>query len=178
MALKATIFKAQLNIADMDRHYYGDHTLTIARHPSENDARMMVRLLAFALNASEGLEFTRGISTEDEPDIWQKNLHGEVKLWIELGEPDERRLRKASGRASQVRVYCYQPRADQPWWQKLARHVAAIDNLQLFHLPGDGASQLAELASRNMQLQVTIQEGEVGITDGEHHLSLSLEQWQ
>src|SRR5680860_958910 len=105
MALKATIFKATLNIADMDRHYYADHQLTLAQHPSENDERMMIRLLAFALNAREGLEFTKGLSTDDEPELWQKSLSDEIELWIELGLPDESRLRKACNRSKQVILY-------------------------------------------------------------------------
>src|SRR6056297_2009370 len=107
MALKATIFKAALNIADMDRHYYGDHQLTLAQHPSETAERLMVRLLAFALNASETLTFTKGISTDDEPDLWQKSLSDDIELWIELGLPNESRLRKACGRAQRVIVYAY-----------------------------------------------------------------------
>ena len=97
MAIKSTIFKAELQISDMDRHYYQTHVLTIARHPSETDERMMVRILAFALNADEALEFTKGISTQDEPDIWRKSLSGEIECWIDLGQPDEKRIRKACG---------------------------------------------------------------------------------
>lgn len=178
MALKATICKAQLAIADMDRHYYADHSLTLARHPSENDTRMMVRLLAFALHASETLAFTRGISSDDEPDLWQKNLHDEIELWIELGQPDEKRLRKACGRAKRVVVYGYQPRSDALWWQKLGKQVASLENLSVYQLPGDSAAQLAALASRNMSLQVTVQEGEVWISDGEQQVTTSPEQWQ
>ena len=108
MAIKATICKANLQIADMDRGYYNDLTLTIAQHPSETDERMMVRLLAFALHASEGLKFTEGISAEDdEPDIWQKNMSGEIEIWIEVGLPDEKRIRKACNRAKQVYLYPY-----------------------------------------------------------------------
>ena len=105
MALKATIFKADLQIADMDRHYYGDHALTIARHPSETDERMMVRLLAFALHAHDMLAFGRGLSADDEPDLWQKDLTGAIDLWIDVGQPDEKRMLKACGRSSRVVVY-------------------------------------------------------------------------
>ena len=99
MALSATICKADLNIVDMDRHYYQQHSLTVAQHPSENDERLMIRLLAFALHADEFLSFTKGLSTDDEPDLWQKSLSGEIELWIELGLPSEKRLKKACGRA-------------------------------------------------------------------------------
>ena len=132
MALKATIFKVELNIADMDRNYYADHQLTLARHPSESDARMMVRLLAIALNASESLQFTRGLCADDEPELWQKNLHDGIELWIDLGQPDERRIRRACNRAAQVIVYSYQPRSALPWWKQLQKQLAQHDNLQLF----------------------------------------------
>src|SRR5512147_3279852 len=105
MALKSTIFKAELQISDMDRNYYGSHSLTIARHPSETDERMMVRLLAFALHANEGLAFGRGLSTDDEPDLWQRDLTGAIRLWIDVGLPDEKLLRRACGRADEVVVY-------------------------------------------------------------------------
>ena len=92
MAAKATIYKALLNIANMDSHYYAEHNLTMAKHPSETDLRLMVRLVAFILNADEDLEFCKGISQEDEPDLWQKSLGGEITLWIDLGQPDEKRI--------------------------------------------------------------------------------------
>jgi len=117
MALKSTIFKAELSVADIDRGYYHDHALTIARHPSETDERMMVRLLAFALHADERLAFGRGLSTEDEPDLWQRDLTGAIDRWIDVGLPDERDVRKACGRAREVDVLAYGGRAVELWWQ-------------------------------------------------------------
>ncbi len=163
MALKATVFKATLNIADMDRHYYADHHLTLARHPSETDERMMIRLLAFVLNADEGLEFTRGLSTDDEPELWQKNLSGEIELWIELGLPDESRLRKACNRAQKVVLYTYGGRAVPLWWEKHHNKLTRFNNLTIIDLPQEGTEALAGLAERTMSLQCTIQDGEVGI---------------
>ncbi|MEX0604258.1 MAG: YaeQ family protein [Marinobacter sp.] len=163
MALKATIFKATLNIADMDRHYYGDHQLTLARHPSENDERMMIRLLAFLLNASENLEFTKGISTDDEPDLWQKSLSDEIELWIELGLPDESRLRKACSRARKVILYTYGGRGVPVWWEKHQSKLSRFNNLNIINLPPDATEELAKLAERNMSLQCTIQDGEISI---------------
>lgn len=164
MALKATVFKATLNIADMDRHYYADHHLTLARHPSETDERMMIRLLAFALNASDTLEFTRGLSTDDEPDLWQKNLSDEVELWIELGLPDESRLRKACNKARKVLLYTYGGRAVPIWWEKHRNKLSRFDNLTLVNLPQSATDQLSALADRSMNLQVNIQEGEISIS--------------
>src|SRR5688572_33449862 len=101
MATGSTIYRADLSIADMDRNYYADHSLTVARHPSETEERLMVRLLAFAVFAAADLEFGRGLSTDDEPDLWRRDLTGLVELWIEVGLPEEKWLRKACGRARQ-----------------------------------------------------------------------------
>jgi len=169
MSLKATIFKATLNIADMDRHYYADHQLTLARHPSENDERMMVRLLAFALNASDQLEFTKGLSTDDEPELWQKSLSNEIELWIELGLPDESRLRKACNRSKQVVLYTYGGRSVPIWWEKNKAKLARFNNLTCVNLNPEAAEQLAGMAQRAMNLQVTIQDGEVTFSN-EHGL--------
>ena len=160
MAAKATVFKAELSVSDMDRHYYATHPLTLAMHPSETEERLMVRVLAFALNASERLAMGRGISsTEEEPDLWSRDLTGVIDLWIEIGQPDEQRLRKACGRAREVRVYCYSGRSAAVWWQKSAADFARFQNLRVFEIPYAATQQLATLASRNMQLQCLIQDG-------------------
>src|SRR5690554_2668727 len=165
MALKATIFKATLIIADMDRHYYADHQLTIAQHPSENDERMMIRLLAFALNAHEDLDFTKGLSTDDEPELWQKSLSDEIELWVELGLPDETRLRKACNRARQVILYAYGSRAVPVWLEKNQSKLRRFDNLRIVELSSESTEVLAGLAERNMSFQVTIQDGEVSFSN-------------
>jgi len=165
MALKATIFKADLKIADMDRRYYGDHTLTIARHPSETDERMMVRLLAFALHAHEALSFGRGLSTDDEPDLWQKDLTGSIEIWIDIGLPDEKRIRRACGRARQVFVYSYGGRSAELWWDQVNAKLGQAKNLSVIGLPAVSTQALAKLALRNMQLQFTIQEGQIWISN-------------
>jgi uncharacterized protein YaeQ len=166
MALKATIFKADLQIADMDRHYYGDHALTIARHPSETDERMMVRLLAFALNADPALAFGRGLSTEDEPDLWRKDLTGAIEAWIDVGLPDERRILKASGRAGEVLVYSYGSAAGV-WWKQAAPRIERLKNARVYSLAPDATQALAALAQRTMRLQCTIQDGHVWVSDGQ-----------
>jgi uncharacterized protein YaeQ len=167
MALKSTIFKANLGIADLDRPYYGEHLLTLARHPSETDERMMVRLLAFALFADERLEFGRGLSAEDEPALWLKEYSGEIRLWIEVGLPDERALRKAAGRAAEVVVLAYGGRAADLWWAKEGAAMARLPKLRVLALDGEQSAALAALAQRGMQLQCTIQDGQVWLTDGE-----------
>ncbi len=163
MAIKATVFKAALQVADMDRHYYADHALTLARHPSETDERMMVRLLAFALYADEALSFGKGMSSDEEPDLWHKDLTGEIKRWIDVGLPDERAIRKASGRADQVVVISYGRSADI-WWGQVHDKLQRLNNLTVLKVPSETTLALAALASRNMQLQCTIQEGHIMIT--------------
>ena len=165
MALKATVFKATLNIADMDHHYYADHHLTIARHPSETDERMMVRILAFALNADDRLEFTRGLSTDDEPDLWRKHLTGDIEHWIEVGLPEEDRIRKACNRADRVTIYVYGGRAMPVWWEKHPNRLDRFGHLQVVALEQDDTDALAELADRSMTLQVNIQDGAVTVSD-------------
>lgn len=163
MAIKATIFKATLQIADMDRHYYAEHSLTLARHPSETDERMMVRLLAFALYADDTLTFGKGLSSDDEPDLWHKDLTGAIERWIEVGLPDERAVRKAGGRADHVVVISY-GRAADIWWNENRDKLQRLDNLTVIKLDSATTLALAALASRTMQLQCTIQEGHIMIT--------------
>ncbi len=178
MALKATIFKASIQISDMDRHYYQPHELTIARHPSENDARMMVRLVAFALNASEQLSFTKGLSSDEEPDLWEVDLSGTILHWIELGNPDAKRIRKACGRAKKVTVYCYNNRSSEQWWLQNQAELQRFKNLSVVLMPEIFVEPLTLLAARNMELQVTIQDGELWVADGSQNLHLIPENWK
>ncbi len=166
MAIKATIFKANLQIADMERHYYQDHALTLARHPSETDERLMVRLLAFALHAHEYLEFGQGMTDDDEADLWQKDLTGAITLWIDVGIPDEKLIRKACGRAEQVVVYCYGGRVADMWYAQNAAQFERQKNLTVVNLPLECTQALAGLAQRTMNLQCTIQDGQVWLGDG------------
>ena len=163
MALKATIYKADLQVVDLDRNYFADHALTIARHPSETDARMMVRVLAFALFAREGLTFTKGLFDVDEPELWARNLSGEIELWIDLGQPDEARIRRACSRAAHVVVLCYAGSCDT-WWKSVAGKLARLTNLNVVQLPAATADALAALAERGMRLQCMIQDGDVWLS--------------
>jgi uncharacterized protein YaeQ len=164
MALKATIYKADLQLADMDRNYYQDHALTLARHPSETDERMMIRLLAFAIHASDALTFTKGLFDTDEPDLWQKDLTGAIELWIEVGQPDEKRLMKACGRSARVIVYSYSA-PSHIWYKQIANKLDRARNLTVINIPAEASAQLEKLAQRNMQLQCTIQDGQIWLTD-------------
>ena len=174
MALKATIFKAELQIADMDRSYYHDHALTIARHPSETDERMMVRLLAFAVHASEALSFGKGLGADDEPDLWQKDLTGAIELWIDVGQPDEKRMRRACGRAAQVFVYSYGGHGAGIWWDQIGGKLERSRNLTVMSLPASACQALARLARRNMQLNCTIQDGQIWLADADARVEVEL----
>ena len=164
MAQKATIYKAELSVSDMDRHYYETHNLTIAKHPSETDERLMVRILAFALNAHEQLEFTRGLSTDDEPDIWQKSLSGELELWVALGLPGEKIIRQSCAKANRVVIYCYGGRTAEVWGEKIKNKTTRFDKLQVINFSEKDTSELAKQASRSMKLQVNIQDGDVMVS--------------
>jgi uncharacterized protein YaeQ len=173
MALKATICKARLQVADMDRNYYAEHALTVARHPSETDERMMVRLLAFALNAHERLAFCKGLSDTDEADLWQKSLTGAIEHWIEVGQPDDKRLLRACGRAERVTVYAYGNRAEL-WWKPLAEKLERAKNLAVWRIPASAAQALEKLAGRSMQLQCTVQEGHLYFSDAAETVQIEL----
>lgn len=178
MAQKATIYKVELSVSDMDRHYYETHKLTVAKHPSETDERLMVRLLAFALNAHELLEMTKGISTDDEPDIWQKSLSDELELWVALGLPSEKTVRQSCGKSNAVNIYCYGGRTADMWWDKIKNSTTRFDNLQVTNLTETDTSALAQLANRSMKLQVNIQDGEVMVSVDDRIIYVTPVQWK
>jgi uncharacterized protein YaeQ len=149
----------------MDRQVYEDHNLTIACHPSETASRMMLRILAFALQSGERLEFGRGISADDEPDLWRKSLIGDIDLWIDLGTPDESRIRKACGRSAQVLIYCYGDRAVPIWWQKVSATASRFKNLQIYQIDDEAYDALATMTAPGMTLQCTISDGTIFLTD-------------
>lgn len=178
MAMKSTVYKVQLNVADMDRDYYADHVLTMACHPSETEERLMVRLLTFALHASDDLQFTRGLSSEDEPDLWRKDLTGEVKHWFILGMPDETRIRKGCNRAEHCTVVTYGDRAPPIWWEKIRGSVQRFDNLTVLHLPEAVTLDLASSASRGLDWQVTIQDGTTWISVDGRQIEVRPAKWR
>ncbi|WP_439523855.1 YaeQ family protein [Marivita sp.] len=178
MAQNATIYKVELTVSDMDRHYYETHKLTVAKHPSETDERLMVRLVAFALNADEYLEMTKGLSTDDEPDIWQKSLSGELDVWIALGLPSEKVLRQSSAKAGKVVVYAYGGRPTEIWWDKVKGSTTRFDNLSVVGLPEAETTALAGLASRAMKMQVNIQDGDVMVSVDEGMVYVTPEVWK
>jgi uncharacterized protein YaeQ len=176
MAANATIYKASLNIADMDRNYYAEHNFTLAKHPSETDLRLMIKLVAFMLNADEKLLFTKGISQDDEPDLWQKALDGGIKLWIDLGQPDEKRIRKACGRSEKVIIYMYQEGSALAWWKQMQNQLGRFKNLSVVYLNIDGDIEL--LAKRAMVLQCNISDFELTIIDNDNSVTVREDIWK
>ena len=178
MAQKSTIYKVELSVSDMDRHYYETHKLTIAKHPSETDERLMVRLLAFALNAHEHLEMTKGISTDDEPDIWQKSLSGELELWIALGQPSEKIVRQSCGKSNAVIIYAYGGNTADMWWDKIKNSTTRFDNLTVMNLSEPDTNALAALANRAMKMQVNIQDSEVMVSVDDSMIYVTPTTWK
>ena len=186
MALKSTIFKVQLAIADIEHGYYADHALTLARHPSETDERMMVRLVALALNAhwlqdlcqGDGtLAFGAGLSDPEDPDVSLTDFTGQKRLWIEVGQPEDRPLVKACQKADQVRVYCFH-HAAEVWWKGIESKLTRLDKLQVWRVPTEASQALAKWSQRSMQLQATVQEGSLLMSDGQESLEIECLRWK
>jgi uncharacterized protein YaeQ len=174
MAIGATINKVCLNIADLNRQYYQQHELTLAVHPSENNLRFMVRVIAFALNANERLSFTKGLGSDDEPELWIKSLSDEIELWIDFGQVDEKRVRKACGRSDKVCIYTYQKRKASVWWEQNRQKLSRQNKLTLFHVEAEGADSLV---SRSMQLQCTIDGSTIYLSDDNNSCAVSVVMW-
>ena len=186
MAIKSTIFKVNLQIADIDHGYYADHALTLARHPSETDERMMVRLVALALNAHQlqsvcngdgTLAFGAGLSDPDDPDLWLKDFTGQVRLWVEVGQPEDKPLIKACQKADAVRLYCFSHSADV-WWKGIENKLTRLDKLQVFRVPTEASQELARMAERSMQLQATVQDGAVTLSGDSGSVHIELTRWR
>lgn len=186
MALKSTIFKAALAVADIDHGYYADHALTLARHPSETDERMMIRLVALALNAhmlqsvcgGDGtLAFGAGLSSPDDPDVSLRDFTGRTRLWIEVGQPEDKPLSKACGKADEVHVYCFN-HAAEIWWRGIENKLSRLSNLHVFRVPTQASQALAGLAQRSMQLQATLQESTLMLGDGVRSIDVEPVRWK
>lgn len=172
MAPNATIHRLELQVSDMDRHYYASHSLTLAQHPSETPERLMVRLMAFALHADERLEFGRGLSTGEDPDLWQRDYTGDPVLWIDLGQPDESRIRKACARARQVVIVTYSGNSADIWWEKQANSLSRLKNLTVIDFTPDTVDRAVTLLARSMRLTAMIQDGELQLMDEDRSVTL------
>lgn len=171
------MFKAEVQVSDMERGHYQTYNLTLARHPSETDKRLMVRLIAFTLNADAALCFTKGLSTDDEPDLWRKSLSDEIESWIELGQLDEKRLRRACGLAKQVIVYLYAEKSANVWWSQQQDLVRRFSNLRIAMLAVVGDTRLESLAQRNMSLHATVQDNQVWLSDDQRTVTIDVQEW-
>ena len=179
MALKAIIYKANLSISDMDRGYYGEHSLTVARHPSETDERMMMRVLAWVLqcpmdNQNGTLEFAKGLFDVDEPELWHKDLTGAVQHWIDMGLPDLDRMKRVAARAARVSVWTFAS-STPVWWDGVKNGVTRLQNLAIYHVPNAQSQALAALTERTMQLQFMVQDGTVFVSSGERSVEIVVE---
>jgi uncharacterized protein YaeQ len=186
LALKSTIFKANLSIADIDHAYYADHQLTLARHPSETDERMMIRLVALALNAHRvqtecngdaTLAFGAGLSNPDDPDVSLRDFTGRTRLWIEVGQPEDKPLAKACSKADAVHVYCF-AHAAEVWWRGIETKLTRLHTLSVYRVPTLASQALAALAERSMQLQATVQEGTLTLGDAKTTVDIEPLRWK
>jgi uncharacterized protein YaeQ len=186
MALKSTIFKANLQIADIEHNYYADHALTLARHPSETDERMMVRLVALALHAHQlqsvcngdgTLSFGAGLSDPNEPDAWLRDFTGRTRLWIEVGQPEDKPLLKACSKSDAVVLYCFN-HAAEVWWKTMENKLSRPQNLSVYRIPTAASQALIPLAQRSMQLQATVQEGTLTLGDANHSVDIEPIRWK
>lgn len=186
MAIKSTVFRARLQIADIDHAYYADHTLTLARHPSETDERMMLRLAAFSLHAQTvqslaggdaTIAFGAGLSDPDEPDVWVRDFAGRTLLWIEIGQPDEKALAKACSKADAVVLYCFH-HAAEVWWRGIEGKLSRLSKLSVFRVPTEQSQALAALAQRSMQFQATLQEGQLTLGDDTQTVTIEPVRWK
>ena len=175
MAIKSTVFKVQLAISDITRGYYEDHALTIAQHPSETDVRLMLRIAAFALNAHEHLQFTKGMSSQEEPDLWQIDLTGEVQHWIDLGQPTDKRIRQSCSKARIVTIYTYQRDGGSHWYKTVQETAERFEQLSVVHLRIADESMIHSILDRSMNLNCVIDDGQVMLSDGEHNLNIRTE---
>ena len=186
MAIKSTIFKANVQIADIDHGYYADHALTLARHPSETDERMMVRLVALSLQAHQlqdmcngdgVLGFGAGLSDPNEPDVMLRDFTGRTRLWIEVGQPEEKPLLKACSKADQVMLYVFSSSSDV-WWKNMQNKLIKPTSLQIWRIPSSASQDLAKLAERSMQLQATVQEGQLTLSNSQDSVHLEVVRWK
>lgn len=174
MAIKSTVFKLNLTISDINRGYYADHVLTLARHPSETDVRMMLRIAAFALNAHERLVFTKGLSDMDEPDMWQKSLTGDIEHWIELGQPTDKRIRQACGKSEHVSIYSYQRGSINVWYEGIKTSLERFKHLRVFQFVVADESQVARLMERSMTLNCLIEDQQLMFSNDVDSLSIEV----
>lgn len=174
MALGSSIHKVTVDLSDIDNNKYIDFSLTLALHPSETEERMMIRLLAFMFAHDENLEFSDGLNNPDLPDIWQKNLMGDVEHWIDVGQPDEKRMRKASGRSEQVSVFTFNSYKSEFWLEKISPKIKKNKKISIYTLQVFGDLKLESLVKRTMKFNCLIEDKTIFISDQEHRIEIKV----
>jgi uncharacterized protein YaeQ len=175
MALSATIYKFDIDLNDLDRNHYAFYSHHVALHPSETVERMVIRILAFCLNASETLTFTKGLSTDSEPDLWQKNYSDDIELWIELGTPDDKRIKKACNQSDQVILYAYGGQGVDTWWNNFSKHAYKFENLAIYRIDLAMVEKFTQGLERTMALSCMIQDGQITLSANNEMYEFSLE---
>lgn len=175
MALTSTIYKLQLHISDLNRQYYNSHQLTLARHPSETEIRLFARLLAFALHADEYLSFGKGLSNTEEADIWHIDDTGAIKQWIQLGEPEEKRIRQICARAETVNIYSYSKRASEVWHANIAANTERFKHLHIALLDPISTEDAQQLMARNGELFITIEDNMISASNGSFNTDIKIQ---
>ena len=172
MAIKPTIYKMKISLSDFNRDYYGSLNLTLAKHPSETMERMMVRVLAFCLNAEEELSFTKGLSSIDEPDIWLKTIDGQISCWIEVVEPSVERIKKSTRLADKVKVYCFNSKSDV-WWKQSQDKINLLAAF-VFEFEWESVQRLSRFVTRTMDLSISISEDSLYVVTEQGECELTL----
>ncbi len=175
MALKSTIFKIKISLSNMNIHHYEECSLTVARHPSENNLRMMTRVLAFCLGAQNEIQFTKGISSDSEPDLWKLNHDGSIEYWIELGHLDERRIRQACSKGRNIEIYTYQDQQSTQWFESVKNGLSRFSNLSIFQFHWPLNLNFDDFVDRGMNFSVSIEDNEVWLSTGEDRYLIVIE---
>lgn len=170
MALSATVFNFDIDLSDNDRGVYETLALRVAQHPSESDEYLIARVLAYLLEYTEGITFSRGVSEPEEPTISVRDLTGVIATWIEIGTPDSARLHKASKAASRVVVYCHKEGAQ--WLKGLAAAgIHRADALEIYAMDRDLIGALVSRLDRRMAFGVSITDRELYVSIGDDNLT-------
>lgn len=172
MALKPTIYKFSISLSDFERNRFEQLNLTLAQHPSETLERMLVRLLAFCINAQEALQFTKGLSSTEEPDLWMKNLHGDIELWIEVGEPNPERIKKACRLAKAVKVYSFNSKSPV-WWKQEQKHFLS-SKAEFFCFPWEAVKHACQFIERTNDIQLSINGNSLDFSINNQTLNIDL----
>jgi len=175
MALSATIYKFDIDLSNMDRNRYESVSQHIALHPSETQERMVMRLLAYCANMHDQLSFTKGLSSDTEPDLWQKSYSDEIELWIELGLPDVKRIKKAASISKQVKLYVYGGQNVGQWWKLVQKDCQKFSNVDVYRFDLESVSKFSSQLARSMRISVMIQDGLITFSWDEHMLEFPIE---